>query len=128
MTPRQQAINWYMRRYGPDWWITMWERDLSSHASIGYVFSSSKFIMLARPVKRGFPALIANPWHEFDLIHCDAWYIWLATGDISMLWDCMPFYLPYIGWARRGGPQRFYKTERLREKCRNNPLHTRALS
>jgi hypothetical protein len=46
-----------------------------------------------------------------------AWFVRMAAGDLMELFSCVPWYLPWIAFCRRGdGRVRVYKLERLVRK------------
>lgn len=84
--------------------------DLERHVRHGYVFSSPRYLLLGRRVGHG-------------------WFIYLAAGRncLREFLRLMPYYLPYIGWAREAKGRekvRWYQTDRVRrliERYENIP-------
>lgn len=65
----------------------------------GYVFASADYFVMGKRIG-------------------DGWYIHAAAGIGAIETFCrfMPFHLPWIGWERRGGKTRWYRTEKLLRK------------
>lgn len=123
MTPELEAVRWYLQRYGNVPGLKKFMDDIEAHQRTGYVWSTDKAFMMARPVIKEYMWLVTEPTFAFDVRCVDAWYIWLAAGDMNVLWELMPYPLPFIGWARREDDEpRFYLTDYLRAKCKSNPL------
>ena len=74
--------------------------DLEAHLLNGYVHSTPRFFVMARPVDMlADESLILDPWHTFE--HPNAWLIWLAAGDLRPALELFPFELPFLGWQKR---------------------------
>lgn len=83
--------------------------ELTAHLLHGFVLSTPEAFVMGRPIVKDAPhALQADPWHVFPPDECDCWLVWLAAGDLSAIWRLVPYPLPWLAWARRDGPLRFY--------------------
>lgn len=90
------------------------ELDLLLHLRHGYVFSTPRYFIMGRPVKRDAPLeKIVDPTVVFGP-EADAWLVYCAAGTegVARFLGCEPYPLPYIGWER-GNKLRFYERERL---------------
>jgi hypothetical protein len=65
-----------------------------------------------------FP-LIANPFCFWPRSKQNAWFIWVFAGNMARLPNCLLYPLPWSGWARRGGVQRWYRTEIVLNRAAN---------
>lgn len=76
-------------------------QDVHAYLANGYVLSTPKLFIMARPVCRNAPASdIANLLHRFD--NPDCWHVQAAAGDMSLIWECCPLDLPYARWVHNG--------------------------
>lgn len=98
-------------------------RDLKKHLVHGFVVSTPQGFAMGRPVRHDAPldelmqisVAFENP---------DCWLIWCAAGQLSVIAQFLPFWLPLIAFhradERRAGVQklRVYQTSRLVELAR----------
>ncbi len=93
--------------------------EWTAHINHGEVVDTPEMLVWGRMIPRG-----ATDWQRADIAHpfgfreCDAWWIWLAVGDLRLMLEQFPHPLPWVGWARRGTP-RWYtwaQMERLTAK------------
>ncbi|SKA88865.1 hypothetical protein SAMN02745166_01498 [Prosthecobacter debontii] len=99
--------------------VADFRRHLEAHLLHGYVHSTPAGFVMARPVCSTAPAEIIDPWHVFPREECDAWWIWLAAGDLGSLMHLFPYELPLIGWQRywKGRPSvKFYSMEAVKKR------------
>jgi hypothetical protein len=77
------------------------QNDLAYFIATGYVFSGPGYLLIGRRVY-------------------DGWFVHVAigSGSLKKFLQCMPFYLPFIGWAReqRGRKTKWHRTEVLAKK------------
>lgn len=76
------------------------QADLEYYLRNGYVFATSDYFILGQRIHAG-------------------WYIHAAigTGALESFLRLMPYYLPYIGWERRGtGKVKWYPTTKFANK------------
>lgn len=75
------------------------QEDIQHYFRVGYVFCTPEYFIMGRSIQHG-------------------WYVYAAvgTGALEGFLRFMPYYLPHIGWERRGGKTRWYKTDKLRRK------------
>lgn len=81
---------------------TPWLAELERYHREGFVFSGPAY----------FVAGIEARFEEKD-----CWYIFAAAGDITAMWDHLPYPLGWVAFERIRAGQReldFYPTERLR--------------
>lgn len=74
--------------------------ELEAHLLRGYVFSTERLFLMGRAMPRA--ADPSDLWCEWPEADCDAWYVWLAVGELRDLVALMPRPLPWIGWHRQG--------------------------
>lgn len=87
------------------------KEDLEAHLLNGYVFSTPDYFVMGRAVdSKASYAEITNPWHVFESV--DAWWVYLASGDLSQIILACPYGLPLIGFERLNKP-RFYSANRI---------------
>lgn len=101
------------------------DADLHAHLSHGYVYSTPRYLLMARPVcSRAGVEQINNVHHQFESHEWDTWYLYAFAlrekeslrGLVKNLLTHMPFYLPLLAWERRGQPLTFYCTINLYQK------------
>lgn len=105
MYPQAQSFEWYVEH----------------HLKNGFVFSRPDFFVMGRPVCRYAPAsLITEPTYLFDPDQCDCWYVFAMAGDLTHVWDILPWELEYVAWERildSCRELRFYKSDRIQNLC-----------
>jgi hypothetical protein len=94
------------------------DRELSAHLLTGYVFSSPEAFIMGRAVDGSAAGCLqADPFHVFPAESCDTWLVWLAAGDLARMAEWVPYRLPWIAWARRDGPLRRFRFDRVLSSC-----------
>ena len=87
--------------------------DITQYLQMGYLFSSPKYIIFGKPVRRDG----GDPNEQWNPVAPDAWYVRCAGGEnsISEFIEAMPFPLPYIGWQRqlKNKQVRFFELEKI---------------
>lgn len=74
---------------------------LDAFLVFGFVLSTPDLFVCARPVDSKAPQWeIDDPLHEFS--EPDTWFVALAAGDISKLWDVYPRHYPLAMWYNNG--------------------------
>ena len=112
MTPRQQVLNLYWRFPQP----RDFQDDYLMHQVSGYVIDTPEAFLMGRGVDRyQDEEVIRCPHVIFPRSRQNAWFIWAFAGDISLMGVLAPYELPYVGWARRNGPIRWYESGRVLE-------------
>jgi len=105
---------------------TAWETDVAAHLSSGgYFLASGSHVLLWRPVWRAWPeARLLNPW-EADP-EGDAWYVWMAVGDVHLFADLVPIYpvKDWVAFHRRGSPK-WYRTAQLTRRIHGQKIEQR---
>jgi hypothetical protein len=76
------------------------KEDLEAHLLHGYVFSTPTLFAMGRPVPRGVD--VYGPWMQWPIAACDAFFVWVAVGQLAELLSVIPFDLPWISWVRLG--------------------------
>lgn len=80
--------------------------DLMAHLRYGRVHSTPESLMLVRGVRMSWPdSWISDPNVVLPEHDCDAWFIWLASGnmvEMSKLWATCGTHIERIGYARKG--------------------------
>ena len=77
--------------------------DYDALAVNGYVLSTPDLFICAHPVNRDAAVeFIENPVYVFDIEECDCWFVDMAAGDLSKIWDYYPLDLPYAMWNNKG--------------------------
>jgi hypothetical protein len=83
--------------------LECFEDDVAAHVRTGYVFVTPTSILLGRAVPRDADdALISDPWHAFAPSECDAWFVWLAVGNLPEITSFIPYEQKWIAFARKG--------------------------
>lgn len=88
--------------------------ELRAHLVHGYVISTPRIFLMGRPCPRF--ADVSDLSRSWPISECDAWFVWVAVGDIRELVEAMPFFLPWIGFYRQGrgrAANSFVQTKRL---------------
>jgi|GEM_PF-7032722 len=94
------------------------KEDLRAHLEHeqGHVFITESLLLMGRAVSQfGSHEQLGDPWFVFDETQCDAWYVWLAVGQMQEILAHAPHPLPWIGFARRRR-MKWYEWEKLRRK------------
>lgn len=75
------------------------QKDIEYYLRVGYIFSTPESFVMGRQIDAG-------------------WYIHAAVGvgAVESFLRYMPYYLPYVGWERRGGKTKWYPTDKLKRK------------
>jgi len=104
MTPIETARHLLASDPGPHDFTTL----LLKHLERGLVYSSPTAFGMARPVDihAGYE-LVTDPFATFE--HPNAWWVYLASGDVAELLSKLPFHLQFIGWERKQ-VARYYRT------------------
>lgn len=93
--------------------------DLEAHLQTGIVLSLPDCFVMARPVDLGAPIeLIGDPFYGFSTEESNAWYVWAFVGKVNSCLQVMPFHLKYVAFARNNGPLRYYDSEKLLRRIR----------
>jgi hypothetical protein len=91
------------------------EEDLRLHLKFSYVYSTPDYFIMGRPVAMDSSYKdITDPLVQFS--EPDAWWVYLASGDLNSFFTIKPFDLPYVGWER-GNKARFYRADRVSRLC-----------
>ncbi len=97
------------------------ESYLNWHLENGCVFSTSDFFIMFRAIKTWPDEAITihgiNNFAIWDREDENCWYVHAMAGDISKVWDVMPYPLGYIAFDRiRDGTRELtiLPTERIR--------------
>lgn len=115
MTPAQTAA-----ATRPDF-----DRELAAHLAGGFVFSTPDAFLMGRPVHSGAPhELLADPFHRFPPADCDAWLVWLAAGDLRAMLRLTPYRLPWLAWARRDGPLKWFSFDSVATRLARQEFST----
>jgi hypothetical protein len=99
VTTYETALHLYRSQNQP----VTFDEALTWHLLHGFVFSRPDFFIMARPVISTAPYWqIADPSHHFPSAECNAWFIYLFSGNMTRAWEILPWELPLIGWGRHG--------------------------
>lgn len=110
MTPYEQARAVYLSEPC----ARTFEEDLGLHLARGFVFSTPKYFIMGRPVQKEVEAWkIVDPSVYFPPELCNCWHVFVMAGDVSKVWDILPWPLGTISFERRN-ELRFYSAERIR--------------
>lgn len=97
------------------------ELDVELHLMFGFVFATPDFFIMGRPVdSAGRHEDIVNPSFEFPKDKCDCWMVYLMAGDVTKVWNIMPYPLPKVCFERRN-ELRFYSLDSIR-RIQTNPI------
>jgi hypothetical protein len=113
MTPAEAAAQWCQAH--PE--HGTFAEVLGAYLSFGYVWSSPRSFILARPIRREW-------WNDGDKLadHSlvdpggDCWFIWLAAGDMAEFFKICPEPKTFVCFSR-GDVARLWEFERLRRLC-----------
>lgn len=76
---------------------------LNAHFLHGFVHSDSSAFLMIRPVCTGSTReMIVDPLCQFREESCNAWFVYLAAGDIAALFALAPYPLEFICYERFG--------------------------
>lgn len=102
MTPIERAAAVYAREPC----ARPFHEDLTAHFVRGYVISTPDVFVMFRPVRwANGEASIVNPWIPHE--DCDAWHIYLFSGNIEALESLLPYPLPWVSYERENVLRRF---------------------
>lgn len=91
------------------------EEDLRLHLKFSYVHSTPEYFIMGRPVTMDAAySDITDPIVQFS--EPDAWWVYLASGDLKSFFTIKPFDLPYVGWER-DNKARFYRADKVSRLC-----------
>lgn len=72
---------------------------VSHHLQVGFVFSTQDFFAAGRPIRKEMAdAEIQNPFVICPDPNC--WHIACFWGDVSKLWDILPYPLGFVSWYK----------------------------
>jgi hypothetical protein len=111
MTPAEQAAKWC------DNHNENFREVLAAYLSFGYVWSSPRSFILARPVWREWwddGEKLAD--HSLTAPDGNCWFIWLAAGDMAEFFKICPQPKDFVCFSR-GDVARCWEFERLRRLC-----------
>jgi hypothetical protein len=74
--------------------------EMEAHLLHGVVVSTADLFVMGRAVPRSADA--SDIWRSWPREECDAWFVWVGVGNAARLLACMPYVLPWVGWARQG--------------------------
>ncbi len=76
---------------------------LNAHFLRGFVHSDSASFLMARPVcSSASRESILDPLCQFRADSCDAWFVYLAAGNLPDLFSLAPYPLEFICYERFG--------------------------
>lgn len=93
----EQLSDLYLRSGYPEGTL---QKDITHYLRTGYVFATPEYFIMGQRIDAG-------------------WYVHAAVGvgALEGFLRHMPYYLPYIGWERRGtGKVRWYQTTKITNK------------
>lgn len=95
--------------------------DFTLHMKHGFVFSTPDYFIMGRPVNsKAAEAQIVDPACTFKPEECDCWHVYLMAGDVTKVWNIMPYPLPKVSFERRN-ELRFYTLDSIR-RIQTNPI------
>lgn len=98
LSPFQQAAAVYDREPC----ARSFAEDLELHLLNGWVASSPGYFVMARPVPSAADLeRVRDPAWLWPAEDCDAWWIYLAAGDLAAACRCIPFPLEFMGFERK---------------------------
>jgi len=72
----------------------------------GCVFATPAIFLCGRPVLHRAPReSILNPWYQFHE-GSDAWFVYIAAGDLASMLRYVPYPLDFVGFSRQVGKKR----------------------
>jgi hypothetical protein len=99
MTTRERVQDLYQRFPQP----RSFEEDVELYHNSGYVIETREVYVMGKAVKHDAPwEAIVNPQVSFARHVQDAWFLHAMAGSLRAMWEVKPYYLPLIGWSRRG--------------------------
>lgn len=102
LTPFEQAAAVYRREPC----ARTFTEDVEAHFMGGWVFSTPRFFVMARPVKFAWgDDVVLNPFVLSS--DPDMWHVWIAAGDWREALKHAPFPLPWISIERRTQLKRY---------------------
>ncbi len=94
--------------------------ELEAHLQHGVVISTPDAFLMGRPIaKDADHTLQADVWHQFPREDQNCWMVWAAAGDLSTIWQWVPYPLKWLAWARREGELRFYSFDSVNARLAN---------
>lgn len=99
MTPFERAISSQL----PDCSSADFFSALNAHFLHGFVHSDSSNFLMARPVSAtASKGQITDPHCKFPESDCNAWFVYLAAGNMAGLIELAPYPLDFICYERFG--------------------------
>lgn len=94
---------------------------VAHYARHGFVFARPDFFAMGRPVVRSAsPEKIKDPMNLFPSEDCDCWFIHAAAGNMSRMWQIVPWPLGWFAWTRLHDPLAeltIFPTETIKRLC-----------
>jgi len=126
MSPYEQMAEKY-RRHPQD---APFADYIAWHMAYGFVFATPEYFVMGRPVTRSrfHPDSFDAPAADND-----CWYVHAMAGNVSKVWDILPYPLGWVAFERsRGGKLelQIVELERLRRLCSvdNGQQHDEAMA
>ena len=76
--------------------------DLAEHLTHGIVVSTPTAFVMGRAVSLENRDNVLDLSYHFLPGECDAWFVWLAAGDMREFFRACPYPLPHISYQRSG--------------------------
>lgn len=91
------------------------EEDEEQYRLCGHVIETPDVFIMGKGVDiEADPEAIASPYVAFPKHRHNGWFLHAMAGNLLSMYDAMPYYLPYVGWARRYGPVKWHLVEDAR--------------
>lgn len=112
-SPYWQAKRAYLKADNQEY---TFEGVLKAHLDGGICVSTPEYFLMARPVAReASQELLSDPFLSFENLNPDAWFVYMAAGDISKgLWNNDLFGYKWIMFYRFDDKLRCYNSKHLK--------------
>lgn len=96
------------------------EEDVLLHVQRGYVWSSPRAFIMGRLVCSAWPWERVWDVTRADALatpeEADAWFLYLAVGDVREFFRVAPVQKDFVCFFRRGSP-RWYRLDAIQRRC-----------
>ncbi len=120
MNPYQRMEEWYRQHPG----VRLFGQYVDWHLQGGFVASTPDYFVMGRAVSSKAPEWqITESMKLWPREEEDCWYIFAMTGDLSKVWDALPYHLPLICFNRHNRKDLNFATlSRIRSLCHGKHL------
>ncbi len=120
MNPYARMEEWYRTHPSP----RLFGQYVDWHLQGGFVASTPDYFVMGRAVSSKAPEWqIVESMKTWPREKEDCWYIFAMTGDLSKVWNALPYHLPLVCFNRHNRKElNFVSLSRIRSLCHGKHL------